>query len=79
MFNTDAEVYTKDYNDQSVLWIVRKAGGETLHAVFNFSDYPKTIWMPEKGQYTDLLTGKTEEVLTKDLPGWGFMWMKAQS
>lgn len=76
VFNTDAEVYTKDYSDQSILWIVRKAEGEELHAVFNFSDYPKTVWMPETAEYTDLLTGKTAEVTTVDMPGWGFFWMK---
>ena len=76
VFNTDAEVYTKDYSDQSVLWIIRRAEGEELHAVFNFSDYPKTIWMPEMAEYTDLLTGKKAEVTTVDLPGWGFFWMK---
>ena len=76
VFNTDAEVYTKDYSDQSVLWIIRRAEGEELHAVFNFSDYPKTIWMPETAEYTDLLTDKKAEVTTVDLPGWGFFWMK---
>lgn len=76
VFNADAKVWTKDYSDQSILWIVRRAEGEELHAVFNFSDYPKTIWMPEMAEYTDLLTGRTAEVTTVDLPGWGFFWMK---
>ena len=64
VFDADAQVYTKDYSDQSILWIVRKAGGEELHAVFNFSDYPKTIWMPETAEYMDLLTGRSDEVTT---------------
>ena len=76
VFDADAQVYTKDYSDQSILWIVRKAGGEELHAVFNFSDYPKTIWMPETAEYMNLLTGRSDEVTTVNLPGWGFMWMK---
>lgn len=76
VFDADAQVYTKDYSDQSILWIVRKAGEEELHAVFNFSDYPKTIWMPETAEYMDLLTGRSDEVTTVNLPGWGFMWMK---
>ena len=50
--------------------------GEELHAVFNFSDYPKTVWMPEKAEYTNLLSGGTDELATVDLPGWGFFWMK---
>ena len=76
VFNTDAEVYTKDYSDTSILWIVRKAEGEELHAVFNFSDEGKTIWMPEKAVYTNLMTGVTEEVETVELSGWDFVWMK---
>lgn len=76
VFNADAVVYTKDYNDGSVLWIVRRSGNEELHAVFNFSDAGKTIWMPEKAVYTDLLTGKAEETVTRELSGWDFLWMK---
>lgn len=76
VFNTDAEVYTKDYDDTSILWIVRKAEGEELHAVFNFSDEGRTIWMPEKAEYTDLVTGKREEIETVELSGWDFVWMK---
>ena len=76
VFNTDAEVYMKDYDDTSILWIVRKAEGEELHAVFNFSDQGKTIWMPEKAVYTNLVTGVKEEVETVELSGWDFVWMK---
>lgn len=79
VFNADAEVYTKDYSDQSILWVVRRAEGEELHAVFNFSDEGKTVWMPEKAEYTDLVTGRTAEVETVELPGWGFVWMKKGS
>ena len=75
VFSAEAEVRTKDYSDTSILWIVRRAGDEELHAVFNFSDDTKTIWMPEAGTYTDLVTGATEEIETVGLPGWGFTWM----
>ena len=74
--NADAEVYTKDYSDNSILWIVRRAEGEELHAVFNFSDEGKTVWMPEKAEYKNLLTGRMKEVETVEMPGWGFFWMK---
>ena len=76
VFDADAEVYTRDYDDTSILWIVRKAGGEEFHAVFNFSNQGRKIWMPEKANYTDLLTGKTCEIETADLDGWDFVWMK---
>ena len=76
VFGADAEVWTKDYSDASILWIVRRAGDETLHAVFNFSDEGKTIWMPERRRYTDLVCGVTEDVETVELSGWDFIWMK---
>ena len=76
VFDADAEVSTKDYDDTSILWIVRRAGDEVLHAVFNFSDEAKTIWMPERAVYTNLVTGVTEEAETVELSGWDFIWMK---
>ena len=79
VFGADAEVYTKDYNDNSILWIVRRAGDEELHAVFNFSDEGRTIWMPEKAQYTNLVTGVTQETETVELSGWDFVWMHGGS
>ena len=66
----------KDYSDRAILWLVRECGGETLHAVFNFSDMPKTIWMPEAGEYVDLLAGEREDIATVELPAWGFFWKK---
>ena len=76
VFNTDAEVYTKDYSDTSILWVVRKAEGEELHAVFNFSDQDKEVWMPEIRLYEDLTTGETKEVCSTLLPSWSFLWLK---
>ena len=75
VFSADAEVYTKDYSDLSILWIVRRTGGEELHAVFNFSDDAKTIWMPEAGTYTDLVSGAVSDIETVDMPSWSFVWM----
>ena len=76
VFDADAEVYTKDYSDQSILWVVRKSHGEELHAVFNFIDEGNDVWMPEEAEYTDLLTGKTAKFQKTYLAGWDFMWMK---
>ena len=76
VFSAGARVWPKDYSDPAILWIVREVDGETLHAVFNFSDQPKTVWMPEPAEYTDLVAGTNEEVATVDLPAWGFTWLK---
>ena len=76
VFSTDAEVFTKDYSDTSILWIVRKAEGRELYAVFNFSDEEKEIWMPEVTEYTDLLTGETEVIEKTRVQSWGFLWLE---
>lgn len=75
VFDADAEIYAKDYDDASILWIVRRAGSQTLHAIFNFSDEEKTIWMPERGVYTDLVSGKKQALETTTLHGWDFIWL----
>lgn len=69
-------MYTKDYSDLSILWIVRKAEGGELHAVFNFSDEEKVVWMPEPAEYMNLVTGRKEMVEKTSLPAWGFLWLK---
>ena len=76
VFSVDAEIYTKDYSDTSILWIVRKAAGRELHAVFNFSDEEKEIWMPEVTEYKNLLTGKTEVIEKTELQSWDFLWLE---
>ena len=75
VFDADATVWTKDYDDPSVLWVIRRKGGRELHAVFNFSDEGKTLWMPWKTTCTDLLTGEKDDVASFELPGWGFAWL----
>ena len=76
VFQADAQVYTRDYSDRSILWIVRRVQGEELHAVFNFSGKEKTVWMPEKAVYTNLVTGGVRETEAAELSGWDFLWMK---
>ena len=76
VFSAEAEVYTKDYSDLSILWIVRKAEGRELHAVFNFSDEDKVVWMPETAEYTDLKTGKTTVTEKTTVSVWDFLWLE---
>ncbi len=75
-FHPDVEVYTKDYYDSSVLWLVRDNGSETMHAIFLFSDRGREIYMPRKREYLDLRMGKTEMLESVWLEGWDFLWLK---
>lgn len=46
-----------------------------LHAVFNFSDENRTVWMPERAEYVNLVSDVTAELETIELPSWDFVWM----
>ena len=74
VFDADAEMSVVGYSDPSVLWIRRRAGEKTLHAVFNFSDEIRTLWMPERGEYADLVSGRRDEFETFELAAWDFRW-----
>ncbi|WP_251389255.1 alpha-amylase family protein [Mediterraneibacter agrestimuris] len=76
VFAAEADIYAKDYNDTSILWLVRKTDSQTLHAVFNYSDEEKTIWMPERRVYENLVSDKKQELETVTLRGWDFIWLK---
>lgn len=75
VFDADAETHVVDYSDPAILWIRRRSGKDTLHAVFNFSDEPRTVWMPERGLYKNLLTGGRRRTFENfELPAWDFAW-----
>lgn len=74
LFDADAQAHVVDYSDQAVLWIVRRAGGRELNAVFNFSDGEKHLWMPGEDEYVDLVGGETSRFQEFDLAAWDFRW-----
>ena len=74
IFDADAEVKIVDYSDPAILWVRRRMDGKTLDAVFNFSDESRTLWMPEEGSYTNLVTGEKGEFQTFELLAWDFRW-----
>ena len=74
LFDADAQVHVVDYGDQAILWIVRRAGGRELSAVFNFSDGEKHLWMPGEDEYVDLVSGESSRFQEFDLAAWDFRW-----
>ncbi len=74
LFDADAQAHVVDYSDQAVLWIVRRAGGRELNAVFNFSDGEKHLWMPGEDEYVDLVGGESSRFQEFDLAAWDFRW-----
>ena len=76
VFDCDAEMTIQDYSDPAILWVVRRVGAEVLHAVFNFSDESKTLWMPFAGTYRDLVRDECATFETFEIPAWDFRWFK---
>ena len=73
-FDKDADVYTYDVHDDSILCILREYKGKRFFGIFNFSDQDKTAWMKEEGMYRNLLTGEKTELKDISLSGYEFFW-----
>lgn len=76
VFGADANVYTYDVHNDSILCILREKDGELFMGMFNFSDSAQTAWMQEKGSFMELLTEKLMELKNPVLPPHGFYWVK---
>ena len=74
---SDADAWTIETGDQSVLCIARYYDGDKIIGVFNFSEYGKTIQIEENGDdYTDLIAGKKVRLNDVRIPAYGFYYYK---
>ena len=73
-FDKDADVYTYDVHDDSILCILREYKGRRFFGIFNFSNQEKTAWMQEDGVYRNLLTSEKIELKDIRLRGYDFLW-----
>lgn len=77
VFLSNADFYTLETYEQSVICIVREYDGERLIGLFNFSEFDKTAWINETdGEYEDLVTGVVMKAAAVGVPGNGFWWLK---
>ena len=76
VFSQEAEVYTYDVHNDSILGILREYKGERFIALFNFSESEQTAWMQEEGVFRNLVNGEIVEVKDSVLKGYEFVWMK---
>lgn len=76
VFSQEAEVYTYDVHNDSILGILREYKGERFIALFNFSENEQTAWMQEEGIFRNLVNGEIVEVKDPILKGYEFVWMK---
>lgn len=58
-FGETASVSTWDTHNQHVLALVRRAGGETMICLFNFTGEEQSVWLDAlEGPFTDLISGE---------------------
>ena len=76
VFSQEAEVYTYDVHNDSILGILREYKGERFIALFNFSENEQTAWIQEEGIFRNLVNGEIVEVKDPVLKGYEFVWMK---
>lgn len=77
VFVCEADTWTIDTSDSSVLCIGRYYEGEKILGIFNFSEYDKTAWINETdGMYTDMISGEKMKASDVNIPAYGFLYLK---
>jgi len=77
VFVSNADAWTIETWDHSVLCIGRYFEGEKLIGVFNFSEFDKTAWINETdGDYIDLISGNEMKASGVNVPAYGFYYLK---
>lgn len=77
VFMSNADAWTIETWDPSVLCIGRYMEGEKIIGLFNFSEFDKTAWINETdGDYTDLISGSVMKASGVNIPAYGFYYLK---
>lgn len=77
VFMTNADAWTIETGEESVLCIARVYEGEKLIGLFNFSEHDKTAWINEEdGLYRDLISGGMMKAKGIDIPAYGYFYLK---
>lgn len=76
LFGADAQAWTIDTWDDTVLGLIRARGEDKLVALFNFSEHDRTAWINEDdGDYTDLISGQHMRAVGVNIPAYGVYWL----
>ena len=80
VFVSNADTWTVETGDRSVLCIGRYFEGEKLIALFNFSEFDKETWLNETDEgYVDLMSGNKMRLANIHIPAYGFYYLKKES
>ena len=71
-FLSDADVWTLNTADNSVLCVGRYQDGEKIFGIFNFSENEKTAWFDQAGGFRDLLADELVSMKEMKLSGYEF-------
>ena len=74
-FDSQASASLFKTGNNSVLGIKKEYRGQTLIALFNFSDSDQCIWLMEGNRYKDLWTGKGTNLPYADIGACSFRWL----
>lgn len=75
-FVSYADSWTIESYEPAVLCIGRYFDGDKIIGIFNFSEYDKTAWINEPGEYIDMMTGEKRKASGVDVPAYGFYYLK---
>ncbi len=78
VFVSNADTWTVETGDRSVLCIGRYFEGEMLIGLFNFSEFEKSLRIPEDGIWVDLISKEEQEAGKEPvlLQAYGFCYLK---
>ena len=78
-FVSNADTWTLETWDVSVLCMCRQFDDEKIIGIFNFSEYDKTAWINETdGVYVDMISGEQREAKGVDIPAYSFYLLKRE-
>jgi len=77
VFVSNADTWTIETGEPSVMCIGRYFEGEKIIGLFNFSEYDKTAWIDVKdGNYVELLSGNEMQPAEINIPAYSFYYLK---
>ena len=74
-FDTAAKVALLPLEDDSLLGIERRFGGERLLALYNFADGARTVALNGVAGLTNLWTGRAVKTESMNIPAGSFLWL----
>lgn len=79
VFVSNADTWTIETWDSSILCIGRYFEGEKLIGLFNFSEFDKTAWINETdGDYVELISGEKMKAIGVNIPAYSFYYLKKE-